>query len=75
MWAGTPTITSSQPPGQSDDGTSSQAPEATVPNTPEEKIQNHSMERESRIAENKLKHSQLLPKTVDFASDVNSQVT
>ena len=35
---GTPTATSSQPPGQSDDCTSSQASEATVPDTPEEKI-------------------------------------
>ena len=35
---GTPTVTSSQPPGQSDDSTSSQSPETTVPNTPEEKI-------------------------------------
>ena len=34
----TPTATSSQPPAQSDDSTSSQSPEATVPNTPEEKI-------------------------------------
>ena len=32
------TATSSQPPAQSDDSTCSQAPEATVPNTPEEKI-------------------------------------
>ena len=35
---GTPTATSLQPPGQSDDSTSSQAPEATVSDTPEEKI-------------------------------------
>ena len=35
---GTPTATSSQPPAQSDDSTSSQAPEATVPDTLEEKI-------------------------------------
>ena len=34
----TPTTTSLQPPAQSDDSTSSQAPEATVPDTPEEKI-------------------------------------
>ena len=39
------------------------------------RYQNHSMERESRIAENKLQHPQLLPKTVVSASDVNSWVT
>ena len=35
---GTPTATSSQPPGHSVDSISSQTPEATVPDTPEEKI-------------------------------------
>ena len=35
---GTPTATSLQPPAQSDDSTSSQIPEATVPDTPEEKM-------------------------------------
>ena len=35
---GTPTSTSLQPSGKSDDSTSSQTPEATVPNTAEEKI-------------------------------------
>ena len=35
---GTPTATSLQPPGHSVDSTSSQTPEATVPETPEEKI-------------------------------------
>ena len=39
------------------------------------KYQNHSMEKESRIAENKLQHPQLIPKTVDSALDVNSWVT
>ena len=39
------------------------------------KYQNHSMEKESRIAGNKLQHPQLIHKTVDSASDVNSQVT
>ena len=35
---GTPTATSLQPQAQSDDSTSSQAPDATVPKTLEEKI-------------------------------------
>ena len=33
------------------------------------------MERESRIAKSKLQHPQLLPRTVNSASDVNSCVT
>ena len=72
---GTPTATSLQPPGQSDDSTSRQTPEATVPTLQKKRYQNHSMERESRIAESKLQCPQLLPKTVDSASDVNSWVT
>ena len=39
------------------------------------KYQNHSMEKESRIAGNKTQPPQLIPKTVDSASDVNGQVT
>ena len=51
------------------------APETTVPNTPEEKIPKSLNGEGSRIAGNKLQHPQLIPKTVDSASDVNSQVT
>ena len=45
------------------------------PTLQKRRYQNHSMERESKIAENKLQCPQLLPKTVDSASDVNSHVT
>ena len=49
------------------------APKATVPDTPEEKMPKSL--NGSRIAEIKLQHPQLIPNTVDSASDVNSQVT
>ena len=39
------------------------------------KYQNHSIEKESRTAGNKLQHPQLIPKIVDSASNVNSWVT
>ena len=67
-----PTRTQTNPLSQN----SIPAPEATVPDTPEEKIpKSLNGEGESRIAGNKLPHPQLTHKTVDSASDVNSQVT
>ena len=44
------------------------------PSLQKRRYENHSM-KESRIAENKQQCPQLLPKTVDSASDVNSWVT
>ena len=72
---GTPTATSLQPPAQSDDSTSSQSPEATVPNTQGEKIPKSLNGEGVKNSRKKLQHPQLLPKTVDSASDVNSWVT
>ena len=51
------------------------APEATVPDTPEEKVPKLLNTEESKIAGNKPPHPKLIHKTVDSASDVNSQVT
>ena len=45
------------------------------PTLQKRKYQNHSMEKKSRIAGNKLPHPKLTRKTVDSASDVNSQAT
>ena len=45
------------------------------PTLQKRRYQNHSMERESRIAGNKPQCLQLIPKAVDSSSDVNSQVT
>ena len=45
------------------------------PTLQKRKYQNCSMERESRIAGNKLPHLQLIHRTVDSALDVNSLVT
>ena len=51
------------------------ASEATVPNTPEEKIPKLLNGEGVGIAGNKLPHPQLMHRTVDSASDVNSQFT
>ena len=50
------------------------APEATMPDTPEEKIPK-SLNGEGVKNSKKLLHPQLMHRTVDSASDVNSQVT
>ena len=51
------------------------APEATVPNTPEEKIPKSLNGEGVKNSRKKLPHPQLMHRTVDSASDVNSWVT
>ena len=72
---GTPTATSLQPPAQSNDSTSSQASEATVAVTLEEKIPKSLNGKGVKNSRKQLQCPQLLPKKVDSASDVDSWVT
>ena len=72
---GTPTATSSQHQDNQMIAPPARLLRLQCPTLQKKRYQNHSMERESRIAESKLQCPQLLPKTVDSASDVNSQVT